>query len=214
VPDHGGPENRLLAEWYRDRRAEIEAEWRRREADADAERESGLAKYDAVWRGRGPSGVFYAPLGPGQLAERRERARQANDEWRRQQLRDAREEFEARRELEFAFAPPEEQEHEQVERETATTGAEIPFGLVDKAVKRHEENGVGRRTLAGEIPGLTDWWARQILGWYKERELWLDGHRRLRWGPAITPVWERGAGPGAAWASSSPTPVALRLPRI
>jgi hypothetical protein len=98
--------------------------------------------------------------------------------------------------------------------EPGETGG-IPFDLVEKAVQRHAETREGRRVIARFVPGLTDWWARLILRWYKVGKpagLWLE-HGRLRWGPAITPVRGREQVRGHREAADSPTPVALRLPR-
>jgi hypothetical protein len=94
-------------------------------------------------------------------------------------------------------------------------GGEIPTSLVEKAVREYEASGkkLGRRTLPRKVPALEEWGARLILGWYrvgKPAGLWLEDGR-LRWGPAITPVpdgWEQRE------QKVSPTPRALRLPRI
>jgi hypothetical protein len=99
-------------------------------------------------------------------------------------------------------------------------GALLPAALIETALQRHERDGLGRRTLAAVIPGLTEWTAGQVLRWYevgKPAGLWLDDDR-LRYGPGITPVspgdpgWEQG------WeqrgGATSPTPLVLRLPRL
>jgi hypothetical protein len=94
--------------------------------------------------------------------------------------------------------------------------AEIPTELVEKAVQLRAKDRLGRRKLEGAIPGLGEWWARLVLYWYKAGKpagLWLDEHDRLRWGPAITPVWGREQDREQRRGANAPTPIALRLPR-
>jgi hypothetical protein len=91
-------------------------------------------------------------------------------------------------------------------------GAVIPFDLVEEAVRKKEHEGLGKRPL-GQLPGMGEWWATEILRWHKVGRpagLWLDDHDQLQWGAAITPV---GGGEQREHAIA-PTPRALRLPRI
>jgi hypothetical protein len=95
----------------------------------------------------------------------------------------------------------------------AEGGALLPVELVERAIQLHVSEGMGKLPLSRE-PGLTEWYAGQILRWYKRGEptgLWLDDDGRLRWGTAITPVWLDREQPGAG---SAPTCSHLRLPRI
>jgi hypothetical protein len=65
----------------------------------------------------------------------------------------------------------------------------IALELVEKAVQLHEENKLGRRKLDEALPGLTEYQAGQILKWYRVGRpagLWLDEHKRLKWGAAIS----------------------------
>jgi hypothetical protein len=65
--------------------------------------------------------------------------------------------------------------------------------LVEKAVQLHEREGVGRRKLAKELAGLTEYQAGQILGWYRANRptgIWLDEHGRLKWSSAISTTGE------------------------
>jgi hypothetical protein len=92
-------------------------------------------------------------------------------------------------------------------------GALLPVELVERAVQFKANDGFGKLRLSRE-PGLTQWYAGQILRWYKRGEpegLWLDDEGRLRWGTAITPVWLDREQPGAG---SAPTCSHLRLPRV
>ena len=84
----------------------------------------------------------------------------------------------------------------------AEGGALLQTDLIERAVQLHVGELWGRRKLSQE-PGLTEWYADQILGWYRRGEpegLWLDDDRRLCWGTAITPVFDREQG-------SAPTPL-------
>jgi hypothetical protein len=95
----------------------------------------------------------------------------------------------------------------------AEGGALLPVELVERAVQLKVNERYGKRRLSRE-PGLTEWYADQILGWYKRGEpegLWLDDDGRLCWGTAITPVSRDREQPGAG---SAPTCSHLRLPRI
>lgn len=77
--------------------------------------------------------------------------------------------------------------------------ARIPEAIVELALQLHEREGYGRRKLDQEIPGLTDYQAGQVLGWYrigKPAGLWLEDGR-LKLGRAI-----------------STTPDGVRLPRL
>jgi hypothetical protein len=70
-------------------------------------------------------------------------------------------------------------------------GAVIETALIEKALRLHVNDGLGRRRLAEELPGMTDWYARQILRWYRVGKpvgLWLDTRGHVRWGAAITLV--------------------------
>lgn len=70
----------------------------------------------------------------------------------------------------------------------AKTPAPIPLELVENAVALHEAEGLGRRKLANRVPGLTEYQAGQVLGWYrigKPGGLWLEGDR-LKWSKAIS----------------------------
>jgi hypothetical protein len=101
---------------------------------------------------------------------------------------------------------------EPVDHGVAPKGARVPYGLAEEAVRRHEQEGLGRRPLAAEIPGLTDWFVRQILAWHevgKPAGLWLEDDR-LRWGVSITPIWQDRE---QREQTTSPTPVELVLPR-
>jgi hypothetical protein len=106
--------------------------------------------------------------------------------------------------------------------EPGSATREIPFGLVEQAVLQRaaaarERRRAGRRTVSQLVPGLTDWMARQILAWNrigKPAGLWLDDHDRLCWGPAITPIYERAQNRAQQGRADSPTPRALRLPRL
>jgi hypothetical protein len=89
-------------------------------------------------------------------------------------------------------------------------GALLSVELVERAVQLHASGRFGKLRLSRE-PGLTEWYAGQILRWYTRGEpegLWLDDDGRLRWGTAITPVWLNREQPGAGTCSH------LRLPRI
>lgn len=95
----------------------------------------------------------------------------------------------------------------------AGRGALLPVELVERAVQLKVNEGMGKLPLSRE-PGLTPWYAGQILRWHKRGRpegLWLDDDGRLRWGTAITPVWQDREQPGAG---SAPTCSHLRLPRI
>jgi hypothetical protein len=101
-------------------------------------------------------------------------------------------------------------------RDDDLKGARVPYGLAEEAVRWHEQEGLGRRPLAAEIPGLTDWFVRQILAWHevgKPVGLWLEDGR-LRWGVSITPIWGDDQDREQREQTTSPTPVALVLPRI
>jgi hypothetical protein len=92
----------------------------------------------------------------------------------------------------------------------AEGGALLPVELVERAVRLHVNDRFGKLKL-GQEPGLTEWYAGQILRWFKRGEpagLWLDDDGHLRWGTAITPVWLDREQPGAGTCSH------LRLPRI
>jgi hypothetical protein len=81
-------------------------------------------------------------------------------------------------------------------------GALLSRDLVERVVQLHAGERLGRRTLSQE-PGLTEWYAGQILGWYRRGEpegLWLDDDGRLCWGTAITPVFDREQGPAPTCA--------------
>ncbi len=121
--------------------------------------------------------------------------------------------------------PPGEREELEAERRSLVVealtddedpegGALLPRELVERAVQLHAgPERLGRRRV-GQEPGLTDWYAGQILRWYergKPKGLWLDDDDRLCWGMAITPVWRDRKQPGALPA---PTCSHLRLPRI
>jgi hypothetical protein len=118
-------------------------------------------------------------------------------------------------------SPGERSEAARELRDDKREPAEIPTDLVAEAVRRkaaaeREGRREGRRTI-GRLPGLTEWTARQILGWYKVGKpagLWLDEQNQLRWGRAITPVYGRERDREQRAAAVSPTPVALRLPRL
>jgi hypothetical protein len=95
----------------------------------------------------------------------------------------------------------------------AEGGALLPRELVERAVQLHVNEHLGKLKLSQE-PGLTEWYAGQILRWHKRGEpegLWLDDDGRLRWGTAITAVSLDREQPGA---ESAPTCSHLRLPRI
>jgi hypothetical protein len=95
----------------------------------------------------------------------------------------------------------------------AEGGALLPVELVERATQLHVSGHFGKLRLSRE-PGLTEWYAGQILRWYKRGEptgLWLGDDGRLCWGTAIIPVWLDREQPGAG---SAPTCSHLRLPRI
>lgn len=116
----------------------------------------------------------------------------------------------------------------------AEGGAVLAVELVERAVqlRRASERAGARRvgklrlSRDPDLPGLTQWYAGQILRWYKRGKpegLWLDDDDgRLRWGTAITPVSLNREQPGAGFASDREQPGAgsapacshLRLPRI
>lgn len=69
----------------------------------------------------------------------------------------------------------------------------IPFKLVEEAVRLHERDKLGRRRLAEELPGLTEYQAGQILAWYRVGRpagLWLDEEWRLKWSAVISTTTE------------------------
>jgi hypothetical protein len=118
-------------------------------------------------------------------------------------------------------AEPEAQRSARMTGRHDRVPGEIPTRLVEQAVRWHVKEGLGRRTLAQEVRGLTEWTAGQILRWYgvgKPAGLWLDEQRRLRWGAAVSPVWRDEGGREQVREHReqrvSPTPVALRLPRL
>src|SRR4029453_10165032 len=95
----------------------------------------------------------------------------------------------------------------------AESGALLPVELVERAVQLQSNEHLGKLKLSQE-PGLTEWYAGQILRWHKRGEpegLWLDDDGGLRWGTAITAVSLDREQPGAG---SAPTCSHLRLPRI
>jgi hypothetical protein len=109
----------------------------------------------------------------------------------------------------------------KIDQASAVRGTLIPTALVENALHLHVRDRLGRRTLATSLPGLGEWAAGQILRWYrvgKPAGLWLDEHDRLRWGPAISAVSHDAQGREQKWEQrgrpGSPTPPALRLPRI
>jgi hypothetical protein len=111
-----------------------------------------------------------------------------------------------------AHAPRTEHADRVVAAEATRGGVEVPYVFVESAVRLHVTEGTGRRTLQTRIPGLGEWAARVILLWYragKPAGLWLDDNEQLRWGPAITPIWDREQREQAI----APTPIALRFPR-
>jgi hypothetical protein len=195
----------VTADEYQARVEKIEAEYR-----------LDLISYEKFAAGKWPAGLI--PRGPKQAARKRELALAEAREERMRTLelekleRRAAEsaaagEVEASARAEASAKPPDE---------AGDTG-EIPFGLVEKTVRRHKETGEGRRQIPISVGGMTEWWARLILYWVKDGKpsgLWLDEHDRLCWGPAITPVWGREQGRAQRARSDSPAPVALRLPRV
>jgi hypothetical protein len=102
-------------------------------------------------------------------------------------------------------------------RDQTREPGEIPTDLVGQAVRHHAETSAGRRKIPIAVPGLGEWAAGQILKWYsvgKPAGLWLDEHDRLQWGAAITPIWDWEQGREQSGDAVSPTPDALRLPRL
>jgi hypothetical protein len=63
--------------------------------------------------------------------------------------------------------------------------------LMERALRMHVQGGCGRRTLAKEFPGLTEWTAGQLLRWFRVGEpdgLWFDDHDRLQVGARLAPT--------------------------
>lgn len=101
--------------------------------------------------------------------------------------------------------------------DTETTGVVVPTALAQEAVQLHERDGLGRRKLDTEIPGLGEWGARVVLYWHgvgKPAGVWLDEQGLLRWGPAIDAVWDgREHEREQQSRAIAPTPPWLRFPR-
>jgi hypothetical protein len=71
------------------------------------------------------------------------------------------------------------------------SGAFLPLKLIERALRMHVRDKCGRRTLAKNIPGLTEWTAGQLLSWYRVGEpngLWLDGEQRVQVGAKLAPT--------------------------
>jgi hypothetical protein len=71
------------------------------------------------------------------------------------------------------------------------SGAFVTLALIEKALVMHVQDRLGRRELARRIPGLTDWYARLILKWFKVGEpdgLWLDAEDRAHAGAKLAPA--------------------------
>ena len=169
-----------------------------------------------------PLGTLYMPHGlhPAEMAEtftgvarNVEEARQAAEREREREQQDREEE----RRLRKALLHAAEREAEPDRHGDVRGPGEIPTSLVEEAVLKHVREGLGRRTLARDLPGLTEWTAGQILRWYKVGKpvgLWLDEQDRLRWGAAITAISPAEQGWEQRDKTVSPTPAALRLPRL
>jgi hypothetical protein len=114
--------------------------------------------------------------------------------------------------------PAAEKEPASVTRGHKSRGTLVRSDLAEAGLRLHVTEGLGRRTLPGRVPGLTEWEAAQVIWWHdkvgRPAGLWFDNDR-LRWGPAITPVFadeqvvDEVVGVGEA---SSTTPRWLRLP--
>jgi hypothetical protein len=186
----------VTAEEYQARVDEIEATYR--------ERLKAWDLYCSMVARGGPSNAM--PFGPaGAKRERDDALRQARED-RISQLELDR--------LEGGLAPPETKElvalagaddrdhpkrSQQKGQGDETGPSRIPEKLVELALQLHERDGLGRRRLADQIPGVTEYQASQVLGWHrvgKPAGLWLEDGR-LKCGRAI-----------------STTPDGLRLPRL
>jgi hypothetical protein len=101
-----------------------------------------------------------------------------------------------------------------VDHDVEPKGARVPYELAEQALQLHEQDRrLGRRRLAARLPGLTEWYADQVLAWHKVGKpvgLWLE-EGRLRWGVSITPIWQDREQRGQ---TTSPTPHLLVLPRL
>jgi hypothetical protein len=101
------------------------------------------------------------------------------------------------------------------EGDDKTRGTTLPTTLIEEAVRLKERDRLGRRKLDEKLHGLGDWGARVVLYWHevgKPAGLWLEDDR-LRWGPAITEVWDREQDREQHDKAIAPTPRWLSLPR-
>lgn len=95
-------------------------------------------------------------------------------------------------------------------------GITVPYVWAEEAVQLHVRERLGRRKLEASLPGLGEWAARAIIYWHDNvghpGGLWLE-QGRLRYGPAITPIWGDESDRERRNQAIAPTPGSLRLPR-
>lgn len=70
-------------------------------------------------------------------------------------------------------------------------GTVLPRDIIERALRLHARDGLGRRPLAVAVPGLTEWTAGQVLRWYRKGKpdgLWFDERDRLQVGAKLAPT--------------------------
>lgn len=107
------------------------------------------------------------------------------------------------------------EERPATERRHEPSGTLVVTSLAEKAVQLHADEKLGRRKLDTAIPGLGQWAAGRVIWWHdsvgRPAGLWLEVDR-LRWGPAITPVWDEKQDRYERDGVTPTTPRWLRLP--